>query len=94
MSSRRYLLVLTALFVLWWLVLGFEPWNRQAWLLQNIGVVIGVAALAASRRRLSFSRVSYTLIFLFLCLLEVGAHYTYPNSNRHGTPAGIALQRS
>jgi putative membrane protein len=33
--------------------------------------------LAALRRRLPFSRVSYTLIFVFLCLHTLGAHYTY-----------------
>jgi putative membrane protein len=33
--------------------------------------------LAVFHRRLLFSRVSYTLIFLFMCLHQVGAHYTY-----------------
>jgi len=36
-----------------------------------------VAFLALFHRRLLFSRVSYTLIFLFMCLHQVGAHYTY-----------------
>lgn len=77
MSNRRYLLVLTALFVAWWAFLAVAPWDRKAWLVQNIGVGIVVVALAVSRRRMTFSRVSYTLIFVYLCLLEVGAHYTY-----------------
>ena len=34
-------------------------------------------ALLASHRYFRFSRVSYTLIFLFLALHEIGAHYTY-----------------
>lgn len=80
MSNRRYLLILAALFALWWIALAIEPWDRQAWFLQNIGVVTCVVALAASHRRMSFSRVSYTLIFLLLGLLEVGAHYTYPRT--------------
>ena len=33
--------------------------------------------LVATHRALPLSRVSYTLIFLFLCLHTVGAHYTY-----------------
>lgn len=80
MSKRRYLLVLAALFACWWVVLAIAPWDRLAWLLQNIGVVTVVAALAFSRRHLAFSKVSYTLIFVFLCLVEVGAHYTYPKT--------------
>jgi putative membrane protein len=46
-------------------------------MLENVLTVIGVAALAALHRRMPFSRVSYTLIFLFLCLHTVGTHYTY-----------------
>jgi putative membrane protein len=80
MTKSCYLLILTALFMLWSVALAIEPRDRAAWLLQNIGVLTGVIALAASRRRMTFSRVSYTLIFLFLCLLEVGAHYTYPHT--------------
>lgn len=80
MANHRYSLILTILFILWWIALAIHPWNQQAWLLQNIGVVVGVTMLAASRRRMCFSRVSYTLIFLLLCLLEIGAHYTYPNT--------------
>jgi putative membrane protein len=33
--------------------------------------------LVATHRALPLSRVSYTLIFSFLCLHAVGAHYTY-----------------
>ena len=77
MSNRRYLLILAVLFLVWWAALAVGPWDRHAWFVQNIGVMSGVIALAVSRRRMAFSRVSYTLLFLFLCLLEVGAHYTY-----------------
>jgi putative membrane protein len=80
MSNRRYLLILTVLFALWAGALGIAAWDRHAWVLQNILIAVAVGALALSRRRMSFSRVSYTLIFLFLCLAEVGAHYTYPKT--------------
>jgi putative membrane protein len=36
-----------------------------------------VLFVALSYERLTLSRVSYTTIFLFLCLHEIGAHYTY-----------------
>lgn len=80
MSNRRYFLILLALFAAWWIALAIAPYDRQAWVLQNIGVVLGVVVLAASRHRMSLSRVSYTLVFLFLGLLEVGSHYTYPET--------------
>jgi putative membrane protein len=79
MPRQRYLLALAALFGVWWLALAIAPLDRSTWLLENALSVGGVALLAALYRRLPFSRVSYTLIFVFLCLHTLGAHYTYSN---------------
>jgi putative membrane protein len=57
--------------------LAIAPVDRAAWALENALVVVFAAALGLSQRRLPLSRVSYTLIFLFLALHEIGAHYTY-----------------
>jgi putative membrane protein len=40
-------------------------------------VFAAAGLIVASQRRLPRSRVSYTLIFLFMCLHQAGAHYTY-----------------
>jgi len=45
--------------------------------LENVAVVFVVLCIALSHKKLLLSRLSYTLIFVFLCLHEVGAHYTY-----------------
>lgn len=76
-SHRKYLLVLGILFAGWWSLLAIRPWDRSDWAVENVLVVFFVIAVAAFHRRSLFSRLSYTLIFLFLCLHEVGAHYTY-----------------
>lgn len=77
LSHRTYLLVLTILFCVEWLWLAINPYDRSAWALENVLVVVFVVLLGASYKRFPLSRVSYTLIFLFLMLHEVGAHYTY-----------------
>src|SRR5207302_5808390 len=56
---------------------AIHPVDRQAWVLENILVVIFVAALAFTHRRLQLSNSSYLFIALFLLLHMVGAHYTY-----------------
>jgi len=76
-SHRRYLLVLGAVFGVVWLVMAIRPNDRGVWLLENLLVMVGVGLLGGLHQRLLFSRVSYTLIFIFLCLHQVGAHYTY-----------------
>jgi putative membrane protein len=77
MSHRRYLLILTILFSIWWSVLAIHPWHRNPWLLENSLALAAVGLLAVLHRRLVFSRASYTMIFVFMCLHQVGAHYTY-----------------
>jgi len=74
---RRYLLVLAILFGIWWIALGISPRERGPWLLENLLAIVVVIFLGLFHRRLLFSRVSYTLIFLFMCLHQVGAHYSY-----------------
>ena len=76
-THRKYLLILGVVFTLWAVALAIRPLDRPTWLLENALVAAAVAALALTHRRLLFSRVSYTLIFLFLCLHEIGSHYTY-----------------
>lgn len=47
------------------------------WMMENALVVAASILLVSTYRRLPLSRVSYGLIFLFLCLHELGAHWTY-----------------
>ncbi|WP_026637945.1 DUF2238 domain-containing protein [Bordetella petrii] len=74
---HAYLCLLAALYAIWWLILAIDPHDRPAWLLENALVLLFGAALVFTRRWFAFSRVSYTLIFLFMCLHAVGSHYTY-----------------
>jgi putative membrane protein len=77
LSHRRYPLVLLTLLLALAAVLAIEPIDRSDWLLENALLVLGVGVLIATHRALPLSRISYTMIFLFLCLHSIGAHYTY-----------------
>jgi putative membrane protein len=77
LSRERYPALLGVLFLLVFLALAVRPGDRSDWALENALVVPAVAALVLTRRRLPLSRISYTLIFVFLCLHVLGAHYTY-----------------
>ena len=60
-----------------WVALAIAPNYRSDWLLENTLVFVGVPALAWGYRRLRLSNSSYLLVFAFLVLHEIGAHYTY-----------------
>jgi putative membrane protein len=74
---RRYVAGLALVFALLTAVLGIAPWHRQDWILENVLVLAALGVLWAIYRWMPFSRLSWTLVFVFLCVHEVGAHYTY-----------------
>lgn len=57
--------------------LAVDPHDRRDWALENVLVLAFALFLVLTCRRFPLSRISYTLVFLFLFLHEIGAHYTY-----------------
>jgi len=76
-SHKRYLSILAGAYLVLFVALGIHPADRQDWLLESTLPVLFLLVAFATHRRLLFSRLSYTLIFIFLCLHTIGAHYTY-----------------
>jgi putative membrane protein len=76
-SHRRYLGILALIFAAIWIVLAVSPWDRADWAVENALVVLLAVIAFKFHRHIVFSRVSYTLLFLFFCLHAVGAHYSY-----------------
>lgn len=69
-SYHRFVLVLFGVFVLVWIAFALNPWYREDWLLENVLVIVAVPVLVIGYRRFPLSRVSYSYIFIFLCLHE------------------------
>ena len=76
-THNNYLILLTALFSVEFIYLAINPHNRQDWALENFLVLILLGVLFSTSARFPLSRISYTLIFIFLAIHEIGAHYTY-----------------
>jgi len=77
LPSKKYLGILTALFMVEAAFVAYKPWYPQDWMMENILPVIFLAYLWGTVNRLTMSKTSYTLIFLFLAFHEIGSHYTY-----------------
>jgi putative membrane protein len=75
--SERWLILLLLVFAATWGFFAIDPMYRSSWWLENLGVFCAIPLLALSYRYFRLSNISYTLIFAFLCLHAVGAHYTY-----------------
>lgn len=77
MKKIEYRTKLLIIFVVWWAVWAYKPWFFGDWVTENILTVLGVAFFILSRNTFRLSNLSYTLLFVFLCLHTIGSHYTY-----------------
>lgn len=68
---------LLGIFAIAWIALAIQPRYRQDWALENVVVVVALAVLVFSYRRRPLRDGTYIVLFVFLLLHEVGAHYTY-----------------
>jgi putative membrane protein len=60
------------------LLAGWDPVDRGTWLMENALVAVGAAAVWLTRHRFYWSARSWVQVVLFLCLHEIGTHFTYP----------------
>lgn len=77
MTRKTHLTTLAVAYAVLWVACAIAPLHRSDWLLENVLVLLGVAVLALTARTFPLSRVSYTTLFVFLCLHTIGSHYTY-----------------
>lgn len=76
-DTTTYPLVLLGVYSALWIALALAPLYRHDWLLENVLPLIAVPLLIATYRWQRFSNRAYTLLFVFMALHAVGAHYTY-----------------
>lgn len=77
LPTGRYLLVLAVLLAGAIVRSGIGAHYPGDWWMENGLVLLALGGLAVAYRWFPLSRLSYTLLFVFLCLHEVGAHWTY-----------------
>ena len=69
-----WLLIFVAMVVVWSWV---DAHDRATWWLESFPALIAIVILAATYKRFRFTNLAYLLIALHVCILLVGAHYTY-----------------
>lgn len=77
LGERRVVILLVALYVMIWVWSAWSPSYRFDWMLENMLPTVMAVVLVLGFRRLPLSDVSCILLFVFLTLHQVGAHYTY-----------------
>jgi putative membrane protein len=75
--SERELLVLLALYAIFFTALAIKPYDRWDWALENFFPLAQLAAAIIAYRYYKFTRLSYYLIFFYLFVQTYGGHWTY-----------------
>ena len=66
LSDRAYTDLLAGIFAVIWVLLAIDPLYRHDWMLENLLVVGFALAFLWWRKSLELSKISATLIFVFL----------------------------
>jgi putative membrane protein len=77
LNQKKLVLGLAAICGAVWIIAAIHPLDQEAWLLENILLVLFVATLAVTYRWLKLSTASYILLAAFVVFHIIGAHYTY-----------------
>jgi putative membrane protein len=75
--SKRELLVLLALYAIFFTALAVKPYDRWDWALENFFPLAQLLATIIAYRYYRFTRLSYYLIFFYLFVQTYGGHWTY-----------------
>ena len=76
-AENRLLQCLGTTYMVMWIAMAISPVDRMDWLLENMLVFVFCGAAVSSINRFQLSDLSYLLLFVFMILHAIGAHYTY-----------------
>lgn len=74
---KKYHWYLVIIFLAFWVWAAWNPVYPHDWLLENYLVFIFVPIILLTGYYFRLSKISYTLITIFMCLHVIGSHYTY-----------------
>ena len=86
-KGNWYYLFLIVIFLAFWAWAAIDPLYPSGWLLENYLIFIFVPIIIISGIYFRLSKLSYTLITIFMILHVIGSHYTYAE-----VPFGYILQ--
>lgn len=77
--NARFFTILGILFTVVFVICAIDPHDRADWALENVLTILFIIGLVSTYKFFPLSKISYSCIFIFLCLHEIGSHYTYAN---------------
>lgn len=76
-NNENYSLLLLITFIIIWIILGFNVLDRKDWILENSINVPFIIIIVLISKWFRFSKLSYSLFYLYMFMNVIGSHYTY-----------------
>ncbi|HLG24350.1 MAG TPA: DUF2238 domain-containing protein [Candidatus Nanoarchaeia archaeon] len=76
-TNRNYPKFLLIAYLIFFAITTINPPHPSDFILEHVMTVVFIAVLLLTYKKFPLSHVSYTLIFVFMILHTIGAHYTY-----------------
>lgn len=87
-EGKGYYWILLFIFLAFWIWAAINPLYRNGWLIENYLIFFFVPIIIIAGFYFRLSKLSYTLITIFMILHVIGSHYTYAE-----VPFGYVLQQ-
>jgi len=69
--------VLLSIYIVFFILLGIHPYDRQDWYAEMVPIVLIVLVLAFSYKNFQFSNFAYLMMSVLIFMHTIGGHYTF-----------------
>ncbi len=73
----NYPKILLLIYLLLFLILAINPYDRSVWWAENIPIMLIVLILVLTYKKFQFSNTAYTLMGFLIIMHTIGGHYTF-----------------
>jgi putative membrane protein len=75
--KQRLPIILLAIYLIYFCILGINPYSRPVWFVENMTMVPIVLFLALTYRKFQFSNTSYIMMSFLIFMHTLGGHFTF-----------------
>jgi putative membrane protein len=75
--KQRLPVMLLVIYVIYFCILGINPYSRPVWFVENMAIVPIVLFLAFTYRKFQFSNASYIMMSFLIFMHTLGGHFTF-----------------
>lgn len=77
MNNSKFPPILLACYLIFLIITGIAPYDRQVWVAELVPIIAIVLTLVISYRYFQFSNMAYVMMSVLIFMHTIGGHYTF-----------------